>query len=98
MLKNVLRGGAAEAAGMAAGDEWLGVEFKPLKRGQSAEAWRISKLDEVNQLRGQRNKLTALVSRDKRLLRCALTWPETTQAVKLGVGDAGALSRWLGQA
>ena len=95
VLKNVLRGGAAEAAGMAAGDEWLGLEFKPLKRGQSAEAWRISKLDEVNALRGQRQQFTALVSRDKRLLRCELRWPETTQAVKLGVGDAGQLARWL---
>ena len=98
LLKNVLRGGAAEAAGMAAGDEWLGVEFKPLKRGQLAEAWRISKLDEVNTLRGQRNQLTALISRDKRLLRCPLAWPETTQAVKLAVGDAGLLGRWLGKA
>ena len=97
LLKNVLRGGAAEAACMAAGDEWLGVEFKPPKRGQSAEAWRISKLDEVNALRGQRSQLTALISRDKRLLRCPLTWPETTQAVKLGVGDAGLLARWLSQ-
>jgi predicted metalloprotease with PDZ domain len=98
LLKNALRGGAAEAAGMAAGDEWLGVEFKPLKRGQLAEAWRISKLDEVNTLRGQRNQLTALISRDKRLLRCPLAWPETTQAVKLAVGDAGLLGRWLGKA
>jgi predicted metalloprotease with PDZ domain len=98
LLKNVLRGGAAEAAGMAAGDEWLGVEFKPPKRGQPAEAWRINKLDDVNTLRGQRNQLTALISRDKRLLRCSLTWPETTQAVKLGVGDAGLLGRWLGKA
>jgi predicted metalloprotease with PDZ domain len=98
LLKNVLRGGAAEAAGMAAGDEWLGVEFKPPKRGQPAEAWRINKLDDVNTLRGQRNQLTALISRDKRLLRCSLTWPETTQAVKLGVSDAGLLGRWLGKA
>jgi predicted metalloprotease with PDZ domain len=98
LLKNVLRGGAAEAAGMAAGDEWLGVEFKPLKRGQPAEAWRIGKLDEVNTLRGQRNQLTALISRDKRLLRFPLTWPETTQAVKLAVGDGGLLGRWLGKA
>jgi predicted metalloprotease with PDZ domain len=94
-LKNVLRGGAAEAAGMAAGDEWLGVEFKPAKRGQPVEAWRITRLDEVNALRGQRRQLTALVSRDKRLLRCELQWPEVTQAVKLGVGDAGLLARWL---
>jgi len=94
-LKNVLRGGAAEAAGMAAGDEWLGVEFKPAKRGQPVEAWRITRLDEVNTLRGQRKQLTALVSRDKRLLRCELQWPEVTKAVKLSVGDAGLLARWL---
>jgi predicted metalloprotease with PDZ domain len=94
-LKNVLRGGAAEAAGMAAGDEWLGVEFAPAKRGESVEAWRVHKLDEVNALRGARAKLTALVSRDKRLLRCPLAWPEPTQAVKLSVGDAGQLARWL---
>jgi predicted metalloprotease with PDZ domain len=98
VLKNVLRGGAAEAAGMAAGDEWLGVEFKAPGRGQAAEAWRISRLDEVNALRGQRTAMTALVSRDKRLLRCPLTWPEPMQAVKLGVGDAGLLARWLGAA
>jgi len=97
-LKNVLRGGAAEAAGMAAGDEWLGVEFAPARRGQPAEAWRVNKLDEVNALRGARTKLTALVSRDKRLLRCALDWPEPTQAVKLSVGDAGLLARWLSAA
>jgi predicted metalloprotease with PDZ domain len=94
-LKNVLRGGAAEAAGMAAGDDWLGVEFAPARRGESVEAWRVHKLDEVNALRGARAKLTALVSRDKRLLRCALAWPEPTQAVKLSVGDAGQLARWL---
>ena len=83
---------------MAAGDEWLGVEFAPAKRGASAEAWRVHKLDEVNALRGTRAKLTALVSRDKRLLRCPLAWPEPTQAVKLAVGDAGQLARWFSAA
>jgi predicted metalloprotease with PDZ domain len=94
-LKTVLRGGAAEAAGMAAGDEWLGVEFPPARRGAPAEAWRVMKLDDVAQLRGQRQQLTALVSRDKRLLRCPLDWPTETQAVRLTVGDAGLLARWL---
>ena len=83
---------------MAAGDEWLGVEFPPLRRGQPAEAWRVHKLDEVHALRGARTKLTALVSRDKRLLRCPLVWPEPTQAVKLSVADAGMLARWLSAA
>ncbi len=97
-LKNVLRGGAAEAAGMAAGDEWLGVEFAPARRGAPAESWRVMKLDDVAQLRGQRQRLTAIVSRDRRLLRCVLDWPVETQAVRLTVGDAGLLARWLAPA
>ena len=95
VLKTVLRGGAAEAAGMAANDEWLGVEFAPAKRGGVAEAWRIHKLDEVPPLRAQRPLLTALVSRDKRLLRLPLRWPTASLAVRLGVGDAAALVGWL---
>lgn len=95
-VKTVLRGSAAEAAGLAAGDEWLGIELAPLKRGQAAEAWRIGKLDEVAWLRGTRQRVTALVSRDRRLLRCVLDWPQPQQAVRLTVQDAAAVGRWLG--
>lgn len=94
-VKNVLRGGAGEAAGLAAGDEWLGVEFAPARRGQPAEAWRVRKLDEVAALRGTRSALTALVSRDGRLLRCPLTWPADDTAVRLTVEDAARLGHWL---
>ena len=97
-VKNVLRGGAAEAAGLAAGDEWLGVEFAPPKRGAPAESWRVTRLDDVAQLRGQRSRLTALVSRDRRLLRCPLDWPAEAQTVRLSVGDVGLLARWLSPA
>ncbi|MGC4367798.1 M61 family metallopeptidase [Hydrogenophaga sp. R2] len=95
-IKTVLRGSAAEAAGLAAGDEWLGIELAPLKRGQAAEAWRIGKLDEVAWLRGARPRLVALVSRDRRLLRCPLEWPAAAQAVRLSAQDAAAVGRWLG--
>ena len=94
-IKNVLRGGAAEAAGMAAGDEWLGLELAAVRRGGAAEAWRIHKLDDVQMLRGQRTRITALVSRDNRLLKCQLDWPTESQAVKLGVADAARLATWL---
>jgi len=94
-LKNVLRGGAAEAAGMAAGDEWLGVELPAVRGGASAEAWRIHKLDEVPMLLGQRKRLTALVSRDRRLLRCVLDWPTESFTVRLSVGEAARLHGWL---
>ena len=94
-IKTVLRGGAAEAAGMAPGDEWLGVELAAVRRGGAAEAWRIHKLDDVQMLRAQRARITALVSRDNRLLKCPLDWPTETQAMKLGVADAARLGSWL---
>ncbi|WP_370655114.1 M61 family metallopeptidase [Hydrogenophaga sp.] len=98
VLKAVLRGGAAEAAGLAAGDEWLGVEFAPVKRGGAVEAWRIHKLDELPGLRARRAELTAVVSRDKRLLRLPLKWPTESHAVMLAVNDAARLATWLGDA
>ena len=69
-LKNVLRGGLAEQAGMASGDEWLAVECAP------GEVWRITKLDDIAPLLGARLQLHALVSRDRRVLRLPLTWPQ----------------------
>jgi predicted metalloprotease with PDZ domain len=95
VLKNVLRGGAAEAAGMAAGDEWLAIEFEPASPEESPESWRVTRLEEVNILRGQRTRLTAIVVRDKRLLRCALQWPDAIQAIKLGPADTTKLAAWL---
>jgi predicted metalloprotease with PDZ domain len=94
-IKNVLRGGAAEAAGMAAGDEWLAVEFAPARRGAPSESWRVMKLDDVAQLRGQRQTLTAIVSRDRRLLQCPLTWPSESTAARLTVEDGARLAVWL---
>ncbi|MGB4060650.1 MAG: peptidase M61 [Burkholderiaceae bacterium] len=69
-LKNVLRGGPAEQAGMASGDEWLAVECAP------GETWRIAKLDDIAPLLGTRPHLHALVSRDRRVLRLPLAWPQ----------------------
>jgi predicted metalloprotease with PDZ domain len=71
-VKVVLRGGAAERAGFAAGDEWLGVDVGA--RGQGG-SWRLNKLDDLAMLLGAARRATALVSRDKRLLRLPLTVP-----------------------
>jgi predicted metalloprotease with PDZ domain len=95
-VKNVLRGGAGEAAGLAAGDEWIGVEFAPARRGAAPEAWRVHRLEEVQALRGTRQKLVALVSRDRQLLRLPLQWPAEQRALRLLVGDATRLGAWLG--
>ena len=89
-VKMVLRGSAGEAAGLAAGDEWLGLEVGAKGLGGS---WRLSKLDELSALLGKERQLTALVSRDKRLLRLPLTVPEQASVWKLTV-PAGRPPGW----
>ncbi|WP_404300366.1 M61 family metallopeptidase [Alicycliphilus denitrificans] len=96
-IKTVLRGGAAEAAGFMAGDEWLGLEAQ-------GQAWRLLKLDELALYAGSgavNTEVTALVARDRRLLRLPLTLPATGPAadtVRLDVQDAAVAQRWLGVA
>jgi predicted metalloprotease with PDZ domain len=76
VLKNVLRGSAAEQAGLAAGDEWLAVEHP------DGSMWRLNQLDDLLTL-GMDTvaTCTAWVNRDKRLLRCHLTWPAAEKDV-----------------
>jgi predicted metalloprotease with PDZ domain len=72
-IKMVLSGGAAQAAGLMAGDEWLGVSLAA-GRG-SVSQWRISKLDDVAPLLGEQKRFSVLVSRDKRLLLLPVALP-----------------------
>ena len=109
VIKTVLRGGAAESAGFAAGDEWLGVE---VGAGKSSSAWRIGKLDElalycqsVNPAAGRgadkpvknqqpvKNQIQAIVARDKRLLQLALAVPEKITTWRLQAA-AEPVSKW----
>lgn len=106
-IKTVLRGSAAEQAGFAAGDEWLGLRVK-------TQAWRISKLDDVAFYAGPQTKLVAVVARDGRLLELSLTLPAAVppggaaqgkarrqpqpDTVNLTATDTAAASRWLGGA
>ncbi|MFT4241659.1 MAG: peptidase M61 [Acidovorax sp.] len=91
-IKVVLRGGVAEKAGMAAGDEWLGLEV-------AGQGWRIQQLADVGFYAGSAAEATAIVARDGRLLRLALALPGKKVAadtVSLAAADAAALGRWLG--
>ena len=106
-IKTVLRGSAAEQAGFAAGDEWLGLRVK-------TQAWRINKLDDVAFYAGPQTKLVAVVARDGRLLELPLTLPAAVppgsaaqgkarrqpqpDTVNLIATDTAAASRWLGGA
>jgi predicted metalloprotease with PDZ domain len=89
-IKGVLRGSAAETAGLAAGDEWLGLEVGAKNQGGS---WRLSRLDELPALLGKAHQLVALVSRDKRLLRLPLKVPEQASGWKLSMA-AGRAKGW----
>ena len=106
-IKTVLRASPAEAAGMAAGDEWLGL-------GVHGQEWRIGKLDDVAFYAGTATTATALVARDGRLLRLPLEIPALSapaspsrtkktavrparlaDTVSLCITDGAALARWI---
>ena len=90
VIKTVLSGGAAEKAGFAAGDEWLGVEnIKP------QSGWRIQRLDDLLLYAGSAKKIIAWVSRDKRLIRLDLTLPPPVTTWRLTVKDAARVDAWL---
>ncbi|MES2401331.1 MAG: peptidase M61 [Pseudomonadota bacterium] len=94
-VKTVLRGGIAEKAGFAAGDEWLGVEPGKSSAADMAAGWRMSKLDDLTLYAGHAKKVTALVSRDKRLLRLELVIPSALTTWRLAIQDATKMDRWL---
>jgi predicted metalloprotease with PDZ domain len=96
-IKVVLRGGAAEKAGFAANDEWLGIELAAT-RSQPAQGWRIAKLDDLALYLGAQKKMTALVARDRKLLKLPLQLPSGSTTWRLVAHDAGKLSSWLGAA
>jgi len=92
-IKVVLRGGAAERAGFAAGDEWLGLQ---VGTGKSATQWRLGRLDELPLYAGTATKVGAWVARDKKLLTLSLTLPKGVTTWRLLGRDSQRLGRWLG--
>ena len=98
-IKTVLRGGAAEQAGFAAGDEWLGLEPAGKVTARAAlptdAGWRMSRLDDLALYAGTAKNVIALISRDKRLMRLELTLPPALTTWRLAVKDAARVNDWL---
>ena len=92
LIKQVLRGGLAEQAGMMAVDEWYGIEI-------GGQGWRLGKLEELAMYAPQgTTSITALVARDRQLLRLTLPLPQASAPLsnyKLRVQDEAAVNRWL---
>jgi len=89
MVKVVLRGGAAERAGLAPGDEWIGLETP------DGAAWRIAKLEDLALYLGAGRQAIALVARDRKLLKLPLELPEQDSTARLVLREAAAVSSWL---
>jgi predicted metalloprotease with PDZ domain len=90
VIKAILAGGAAQKAGFAANDEWLGVENTEPQNG-----WRLQRLDDLLLYTGTARKVIALVSRDKRLIRLELTLPPPATTWRLSIKDAAKVDAWL---
>ena len=90
LIKQVLNDSPAHAAGFAPADEWLGVEF-------NNSVWRIQKLDDVLLYAGWGKKVTALVSRDRQILRLPFTLPKAKEHTtwRLAIGETNKVKAWL---
>lgn len=92
LIKTVLRGGAAEQAGFAPGDEWLGVE---VGQGKSAQTWRLHRLEDLLLYAGTHQQIQALVARDKQIFSLPLTLPGKGTTWRLALKDRQKVTRWL---
>lgn len=88
-IKMVLDDGPAAQAGLAAGDEWLGIELPD-------QAWRIQRLDELLLHLQPGQDFHALVARDARLLRLPMRLPPSDASTtwQLRPGTATDTPRW----
>jgi predicted metalloprotease with PDZ domain len=101
-IKTVLRAGVAEQAGFAPGDEWLGVEAianvtakRSSQSTNQSAGWRMNRLDDLTAYAGQAKQVTALIARDKRLLKLTLNMPPAISTWRLTVQDGAAINTWL---
>ena len=92
VVQQVLRGGAAEQAGFAAGDEWLAVQATGAR---ASGPWRLQTLDELTLFCGEAKKIHATIARDRRLQTLVLTLPQSSQTARLGIADAATVQKWL---
>lgn len=93
-IQAVLRGSCAEAAGLAAGDEWLGVEV-------DAQIWRLHQLEQLTYLlpaglQAGEGSVGILYSREQRIYQgCLQLPPEQKQLQELRVQTAALAHPWL---
>ena len=67
------------------------------KKGQQrpAQAWRIAKLDDLALYLGDATRFTAIVARDRKLLKLPLALPTGVTTWRLFAHDASKVAGWL---
>jgi S1-C subfamily serine protease len=95
-IKAVLRGGAAEKAGMAAGDEWWAVASSKVK----STSWRLKKLEDLSLILGNEKKAKATVTRDQKVFLLDLSIPSDVHTWRLSYTNSdlahkARTSAWL---
>jgi len=95
-IKTVLSNSPCEKAGFAPGDEWIGIEITE-KKNRVPAMWRISKLDDLLILVGPDHQVTALISRDQKILKLPINLqaPKTKPHIKLSIENISKLESWL---
>ncbi|HET7791878.1 MAG TPA: PDZ domain-containing protein [Rhizobacter sp.] len=78
-VSHVLRGGAAEAAGLAAGDEVIAID-----------GWRLRRLDDIPRLARAKGPAELLVARDQRMLTLPLALPAAAESGAVSLTLAAA--------
>ncbi|WP_428415543.1 M61 family metallopeptidase [Methylibium sp.] len=92
-LQSVLRGGVAERAGLAAGDELVALD-----------GWRLKRIDDLSALHAGERPMPLLAARDQRLLELTLPTARASGAVTLvpdarsDAADRARRQAWLGGA
>jgi S1-C subfamily serine protease len=95
-IKSVLRGGAAEKAGMAAGDEWWAVASTKAK----STTWRLKKLEDLTLILGNEKKAKATITRDQKVFVLDLSVPTDVHTWRLSYTNSdlahkARTSAWL---
>jgi len=96
MVKQVLKGGPAHAAGLCPGDEWIGVEVSSMKSAKR-ESWRMQKIEDWTLYVQDQKEITLIISRDRRIMHLPMKISNMNQTTTLRLlpKDMTLISKWL---
>lgn len=97
LIQAVLRASAAESAGFATHDEWLGIEVTdPTSQAcNSTKRWRITQLSDIALYAGTHHQIQAIIARERQLLQLPLQIPADKTVKQLHLQSSEQAHAWL---